>query len=62
MSSQSIKLLETVFSSSMTMPPYLQYGKELFASWLWHTPLTDLPDPDQSTKPPSLGFSKPADT
>ena len=24
--------------------PYLQYGKELFASWLWQTPLTGHPD------------------
>ena len=40
--------LELIFSSSKTMPLYLQYGKELFASWPWHTPLTGLPDPNPS--------------
>ena len=44
---RSIRLLETIFSSSMTMPPYLQHGKELFASWSSHTPLSGLPDPNQ---------------
>ena len=33
MSCQYIRLLATIFSASRTMPPYLQYGKELFASW-----------------------------
>ena len=28
------------------MPTYLQYGKELFASWSSHTPLTGLPEPN----------------
>ena len=45
MSCQSIRLLETIFSSSKRMLPYLQYDKELFASWLCHTLLTDLPNP-----------------
>ena len=30
------------------MPAYLQYGKELFASWSCHTPLTGLQGPDPS--------------
>ena len=30
------------------MPPYIQYGKELFASWSCHTHLTDLLDPEPS--------------
>ena len=30
------------------MLAYLQYDKELFASWLWHTPLTCLSGPDPS--------------
>ena len=46
-----IRLLETIFSSSKTMPAYLQYGKELFANCLCHTPLTGLLGPDPS---PSL--------
>ena len=29
------------------MPTYLKYGKELFASWSSHTPLTGLPEPNQ---------------
>ena len=41
-------LLELIFSSSKTMPLYLQYGKELIASWPWHTPLIGLPDPNPS--------------
>ena len=40
-----IRLLETIFSSSKTMPAYLRYGKELFASWSCHTPLTGLLGP-----------------
>ena len=48
MSCQCIGLLELIFSSSKTMPLYLQYGRELFASWPWHTPLTGLPDPNPS--------------
>ena len=32
MSYKSIRLLETILSSSKTIPAYLQYGKELFAS------------------------------
>ena len=47
-SRQSIRLLETVFSSSKTMPACLQYGKELFESWSCHTPLTGLPGSEQS--------------
>ena len=35
---KSIRLFEPIFSSSKTMPAYLQYGKELFASWSCHTP------------------------
>ena len=31
------------------MQAYLQYGKELFASWSYHTPLTDLLGPNQSS-------------
>ena len=44
MSCQSIGLLAAIFSSSKTVPPYPQYGKELFAS-LPHTgpSPTDLP-------------------
>ena len=45
---KSIWLLETIFSSSKTMPLYLQYGKELFASWSCHTPLTGVPGLDPS--------------
>ena len=45
---QIIRLLETIFSSSKTMPAYLQYGKELFASWSCHTLLTGLLGPDPS--------------
>ena len=41
-------MLETIFSSSKTMPAYLQYGKELFASWSCHTPLIGLPGSDPS--------------
>ena len=48
MSCKFIRLLEKSFSSSKTMPAYLQYGKELFASWLSHSPLTGLPGPDPS--------------
>ena len=43
-----IRLLETIFSSRKTIPTYLQYGNELFASWLCQPPLTGLPGPDQS--------------
>ena len=46
MSCTFIRLLETIFSSSKTMPAYLQYGKELFANLSCHTPLTDLPGPN----------------
>ena len=49
MSCKSIRMLETIFSSSKTLPPYLQYGKELFASWSCHTPLTGLQGPDPSS-------------
>ena len=42
-----IRLLEKI-SSSKTMLAYLQYDKELFASCLWHTPLTCLSGPDPS--------------
>ena len=45
MSCQSTRLLETNFSSSKRLPPYLQYDKELFASWLCHTLLTGLQNP-----------------
>ena len=48
MSCKFIRLLETIFSSSKTMPAYLQYGKELFASWSSHTPLIGLLGPDPS--------------
>ena len=48
MSCKFIRLLETIFSSSKTMPAYLQYGKELFASWSCHTPLNGLLGPDPS--------------
>ena len=44
MSCKFIRLLETIFSSSKTMPAYLQNGKELFTSWSCHTHLTGLPD------------------
>ena len=37
MSCQSIRMFETIFSSSKTMPAYLQFCKELFASWPRHT-------------------------
>ena len=45
-SCKSIRLLETIVSFSRTMPAYLQYGKELFASWSCHTPLTGVSGPD----------------
>ena len=45
---ESIGLLETIFSSSKSMLLYLQYGKELFASWSCHTILTGLRDLDPS--------------
>ena len=48
MSCKSIRLLETIFSFSKTLPAYLQFGKELFAIWSCHTPLTGLPGPDPS--------------
>ena len=50
MSCQSIRLLETIFSSSKTMSAYLQYGKELFAfpGHAIHTPLTGLLSPNPS--------------
>ena len=48
MSCKFIRLLETIFSSSKTMSAYLQYDKELFASWSCHTPLTGLLGPDPS--------------
>ena len=34
--------------TALPPPPYLQYYKELFASWSCHTPLTGLLDPDPS--------------
>ena len=46
MSCKFIRLLETIFSSSKTMPAYLQYGKELFANLSCHTPSTDPPGPN----------------
>ena len=45
---KSIRLLETIFSFSKIMQAYLQYSKELFASWYCHTPLTGVPGPDPS--------------
>ena len=51
MSCKCIRLLETIFSSSKTMPAYLQYGKELFANCSCHTPLTGLLGPDPSPSP-----------
>ena len=48
MSCKSIRLLESIFSFSKTIPAYLQYGKELFASWSCHTPLTGILGPDPS--------------
>ena len=48
MSCKFFRLLETIFSSSKTMPAYLQYGKELFASSSCHIILTGLPGPDPS--------------
>ena len=48
MSCKSIKLLETIFSFSKTIPAYQQYGKELFASWSCHTSLTGIPGQDPS--------------
>ena len=48
MSYKFLRLLETFFSSSKTMPAYLQYAKELFASWSFHTPLTGFLGPDPS--------------
>ena len=47
-SCKSIRLFETIFSSSKTMPAYLQYSKELFANWSCHTHMTGLPSPDPS--------------
>ena len=38
---QTVENRKKRFSSSKTLV-YLQYGKELFASWLCHTPLTGL--------------------
>ena len=57
MSCKFIRLLETFLSSSKIIPAYLQYDKELFASWPCHTPRSQsisdwLP----------LGFSRLADT
>ena len=48
MSCKFIRLLETIFIFSKTIPAYLQYGKELFAGWSHHTHLTGLPRPDPS--------------
>ena len=48
MSCKSFRLLKTIFSSSKTMPAYPKYGKELFASWSYHTPMTGLSGPDPS--------------
>ena len=46
MSCKFIRLLETIFSFSKTIPTYLQYGKDLFANWSCHTHLTGLRVPD----------------
>ena len=43
---KSIRLLETNFSFSKTMPAYLLYGMELFTSRSCHTPLTGVLAPD----------------
>ena len=40
------------------MQAYLQYGKELFASWSYHTPLTGLQGPN----PFPMGYSRLAGT
>ena len=61
MSCKSIRLLETIFSFSKTIPAYLQYGKELFASWSCHTPWLAFQAGSISDRPP-LGYSKPAST
>ena len=48
---KSFRIYRTVgnhYSSSKSMRPYLQYGKELFASWSCHTILTGLWDLDPS--------------
>ena len=48
-----IRMLETIFSFSKTMPAYLQCGKALFASWSCLTPLTGIsgPDPSPNSRP-----------
>ena len=48
MSCKCLRLIETIFCSSEIAPVYLQYGKELLASWSRHTLLTGLPGPDPS--------------
>ena len=48
MSCKFIRLLETIFSSSRTIPAYLQYGKDLFSNLSCQTPLTGLPGPNPS--------------
>ena len=50
----SYQTVGNIFSSCKTIPPYLQYDKELFASCSCHTPLTGLSDPG-----PSPGYSRP---
>ena len=43
MSCQRIRTFETIFSSSKTMPAYLQYGKEHVCKLAMSNPLTSLP-------------------
>ena len=45
---QIYQTVENIFSSNKTMPAYLQYAKELFASWSFYAPLTNLPGSDPS--------------
>ena len=48
MSCQRIRTFETIFSSSKTMPAYLQYGKEHVCKLAMSNPLTSLPGPNPS--------------
>ena len=48
MSCLSIRMFETIFSSSKTMQAYLIMAREMFASWPCHTQLTSLPGPNPS--------------
>ena len=48
MSCKFIRLFETIFYFSKTIPAYLQYSKELFANWSCHCHMTGLPVPDPS--------------